>query len=232
MQNTDQLEFVSGLYRKYGSDLAAVIEQQREFHAANRARMTPQLDDIEAEVTYLRLRELRPDKVMELGTFHGWSTTWLLSALRDNGSGHLYSYDRIDNVIANVPADLAGQRWTFTRGDVQASLDEIPRDLGYLFVDADHGRRFGQWYLAHLFPIVPSGTTVSVHDVFHGRKARAWSEGAEVVSWLEARDVPLFTAARKRTPEVFEALNAVRAELGIEGARGTTKNPMIWFTLP
>jgi hypothetical protein len=31
---------------------------------------------------------------------------------------------------------------------------------------------------------------------------------------------------------VFAEINAVRAELGIEGARGTTVNPMIWFSLP
>jgi len=232
VQNTDQLEFAIALYRKYASDLAGVIEQQRVFHSANRERMTPQLDDVEAELTYLYLRELRPATVMELGTFHGWSTTWILSALRDNGTGHLYSYDRIDNVVRNVPIALAESRWTFVKGDVQVNLDAVPRDAGYLFVDADHGRRFGRWYLANLFPLMPSGTPVSVHDVFHGRKARILSEGAEVVSWLDEHEVELFTAARKRSPDVLGSLNEVRAELGIEGARGTTVNPMIWFTLP
>lgn len=232
MQNTEQLEFATTLYRKYSSGLAGVIEQQRAFHAENRERMTPQLDDIEAELTYLYLRELRPTTVMELGTFHGWSTTWILSALRDNGTGTLHSFDRIDNVLRNVPAALADGRWTFVRGDVQKTLDLVPPDVDFLFVDADHGRRFGRWYLAHLFPLMRSGTPVSVHDVFHGKKARMLSEGKEVVSWLAERDVPLFTAARRHAPETFTALNDVRAELGIEGARGTTVNPMIWFTLP
>ncbi len=226
------LEFAAGLYRKYASDLIPVIEQQRAFHAANRERMTPQLDDIEAELTYLHLRELRPSTVMELGTFHGWSTTWILSALRDNGTGRLHSFDRIDNVVRTVPAALAGERWTFVRGDVRTTLDAVPRDVDYLFVDADHGRRFGRWYLARLFPLMPAGTPVSVHDVFHGRRARILSEGAEVLSWLGARDVEWFTAARRNSPGVFAALNDVRAELGISGARGTTVNPMIWFRLP
>lgn len=232
MQNTEQLEFATTLYRRYASDLAAVIEQQRAFHAENRERMTPQLDDIEAELTYLYLRELRPATVMELGTFHGWSTTWILSALRDNGAGRLHSFDRIDNVVRNVPAALTDDRWTFVQGDVHATLDAVPRDVGFLFVDADHSRRFGRWYLAHLFPLLPSGTPVSVHDVFHGRRARIFSEGAEVVSWLADHDIRLFTAARRNSSDVFAALNEVRAELGIDGARGTTVNPMIWFTLP
>lgn len=232
MQKTDRLALVSSLYRKYASELAAVIEQQRGFHAANRGRMTPQLDDVEAEVTYLLLRKYRPAAVMELGTFHGWSTTWMLSALRDNGAGHLHSYDKIDNVVRTVPPGLSAQRWTFTRGDVRAGLDAIPRDVGYLFIDADHGRRFGRWYLEHLFPLLPSGIPVSVHDVFHGRKARLWSEGSVVMSWLRERGVSVFSASRRNSPSNFEALNRVRAELGLDGARGTTVNPMIYFTLP
>ena len=229
---TDQLQIATGLYRKYASDLAAVIEQQRAFHATNRERMTPQLDDIEAELTYLYLRALRPSTVMELGTFHGWSTTWLLSALRDNGTGHLHSFDKIDNVVHTVPAELSADRWTFVHGDVRADLDAVPAGVDYLFVDADHGRRFGEWYLAHLFPLMRPGTPVSVHDVFHGRSARIWSEGAAVVAWLEQHRVPLFTAARKHAPAEFASLNEVRAELGITGARGTTVNPMIFFALP
>ncbi|HEY0811761.1 MAG TPA: class I SAM-dependent methyltransferase [Pseudonocardia sp.] len=220
------------LYRTFADDLRAVIEQQRAFLVANRGRMTPQLDDVEAELTYLALRDCRPDTVMELGTFHGWSTTWILSALRDNGAGHLHSFDRIDNAVRTVPAELAADRWTFVPGDIASTLGAVPDDVGYLFVDADHGRRFGRWYLANLFPLAAAGTPASVHDVFHGRRVRPWSEGAEVVRWLGARGVPWFTAARRHAPANLAALDEVRAELGLTGARGTTVNPMIFFRLP
>lgn len=220
------------LYDAFADDLRAVIEQQRAFLAANRGRVTPQLDDVEAELTYLALREHRPSTVMELGTFHGWSTTWILSALRDNGFGHLHSFDRIDNVARTVPAELAADRWTFVHGDIATTLDAVPDDVDYLFVDADHGRRFGRWYLVHLFPLVAANTPVSVHDVFHGRRARPWSEGAEVVRWLDERGVPWFTAARRHAPANLAAIDEVRAKLGLTGARATTVNPMIFFRLP
>lgn len=232
MRTTEPLEFVGDLYRRYAADLAAVIAQQREFHGANRGRMTPQLDDLEAEITYLLLREYRPATVMELGTFHGWSTTWLLSALRDNGTGHLHSFDKIDNVVRNVPAELAADRWTFVQGDMRTNLAKVPRDVGYLFVDADHGRRFGRWYVEHLFPAVPPGTPVSVHDVLRGRRARVWSEGAEVLAWLREGGVATFSASRKGAPEAFAHINELRTELGLDGARETTRNPMIFFRLP
>jgi predicted O-methyltransferase YrrM len=220
------------LYRKYRDDLVAVIEQQRAFRAGLGGRMTPQLDDIEAELTYLLLRHHRPATVMELGTFHGWSTTWLLSALRDNGMGALHSFDRIDNVRQNVPAELAEGRWTFVHGDVREQLDAVPRGIGYLFVDADHGASFGRWYLEHLFPLMPAGIPVSVHDVLRGRRARPWSEGAVVTRWLDEHDVAVFSASRKGAPETFAQLGELRNDLRVTGARATTRNPMIFFSLP
>jgi predicted O-methyltransferase YrrM len=224
------LAHATWLYRTYADDLHAVIDQQRSFLAES--RVTAQLDDVEAELTYLALRDHRPDTVMELGTFHGWSTTWILSALRDNGGGHLHSFDRVDTVLRTVPAELAADRWTFVTGDVAANLAAVPPDIGYLFVDADHGRRFARWYLGHLFPLVTAGTPVSVHDVFHGRRARPWSEGAEVLRWLAAHDMAWFTAARRHAPATLAALDDVRAGLGLTGARGTSVNPMIFFSLP
>jgi len=224
------LAHATRLYRTYADDLRAAIEQQRAFLAAT--RVIPQLDDVEAELTYLALRDHRPSSVMELGTFQGWSTTWILRALADNGHGHLHSFDRVDAVLRTVPADLAEGRWTFVGGDVAANLALVPPDLGYLFVDADHGRRFARWYLAHLFPLLAPGTLVSVHDVFHLHRARPWTEGAEVLRWLAEHGTPWFTAARRHAPETLAALDEVRAELGLTGARGTTVNPMIFFSLP
>ncbi|MBC8090348.1 MAG: class I SAM-dependent methyltransferase [Pseudonocardia sp.] len=225
------LDLVAALYRTHADDLARVVEQQRRFREALPS-VTPQLDDLEAEITYLLLRDTRPEQVMELGTFHGWSTTWILSALRDNGTGHLRSFDRIDHVVRTVPADLAAERWTFVHGPVQERLVDVPRDAGYLFVDAAHSGRFARWYLQHLFPLVPAGIPVSVHDVFHGRRARPFSEGAAVLRWLQARGVAWFTPSRKRAPSAFAELIALRTELGLTGARGTVANPMLWFTMP
>lgn len=215
------------LYRKYAEDLAAVREQQRRRLPGIRA----QLDDIEAELTYLRLRELRPATVVEIGTFHGWSTTWLLSALRDNakGNGHsgrLLSYDVVDHVLKSVPKD---DRWTFTQGDVRKA--QLPAEIDYLFLDAAHSASFARWYIAELFSRL-NGTPVSVHDVFHGRRPIPFSEGAVLVRWLTEQSVDYFTPSAKRTPETFAELLAVKRELGLdEPLRPGRDNPMVFFTL-
>ncbi len=69
-------------------------------------RMLAQTDDEDCEILYLLLRAERPEHVVEISPFHGWSTSWILAALRDNGRGRLVSYAR-----HNVPADLAAGRW-------------------------------------------------------------------------------------------------------------------------
>jgi predicted O-methyltransferase YrrM len=226
------LDHVCDLYREYAGDLAAVGRAQREFAEANRATLTPQLDDLEAEITYLLLRATKPAAVVELGTFHGWSTLWILSALRDNGSGHLHSFDMIDNVVRNVPDELAEGRWTFVRGDIAETVGQVPPAAQYLFVDAAHTGRFARWYLEHLFPLVPAGAIVSVHDVYHFRTTLPWHEGRVVVRWLAERGVPFFTPSRAKARRQFAALKAIRTELRLTPIRGDGDNPMIFFRMP
>ncbi len=171
------VQAVSELYVKYQDDLSAVRDRQRDFLQRRGKSMKAQLDDYEAEITYLLLREYRPEAVVEIGTFCGWSTMWILSALRDNGIGHLYSFDIVDHVVSNVPDDLSAARWTFTKGDVRETLGGIVTSADYLFIDADHGARFGRWCVENVFPMVRPGTPTSVHDVFHGRLAEADQRG-------------------------------------------------------
>jgi hypothetical protein len=113
--------FVAGLYDRHIEALRIAVKEQRELRTAF-PTMRAQLDDIEAEITYLLLRELRPMKVVEIGALHGWSTTWILRALRDTGHGHLHTVDRVDHSVRQVPPDLSAGRWTFVHGDVRRRL--------------------------------------------------------------------------------------------------------------
>lgn len=227
------VEHVSGLYAKYQDDLRVVRDAQRKFLRDRGKSMKAQLDDYEAEMTYLLLRDLRPEVVVEVGTFYGWSTMWILSALRDNGTGHLHSFDIVDNVVRNVPAELSADRWTFTKGDIQQHPEKVPAKADYLFIDADHGSRFAHWYIENLFPAVPPRTPTSVHDVFHGRRPKPFSEGSVIVKWLAEQNIEFFTPSTAKAPQVTEQLAAVKKELGLdEPVRDSDHNPMIFFTLP
>jgi predicted O-methyltransferase YrrM len=227
------VDFVTNLYRKYAKELACVRDAQRVFCASTKDRLIPQLDDLEAEITYLLLREFRPRCVVEIGTYHGWSTSWILSALRDNETGRLYSFDIIDNVLHNMPPELVRDRWTFRKGDIRFNLDALPNDIDYLFIDAAHNGRFARWYIAHLMPNVAPGTLASVHDVFHGRFALPFTEGATVLRWLKRTDTPYFTASAARAPRTYRQLLDTKKTAGLDKSiRAGHDNPMIFFHLP
>jgi predicted O-methyltransferase YrrM len=102
------------------------------------------LDDLEAEITYLLIRDRTPQVVVEMSPNTGWSTTWILSALRDNGrNGQLWSHDLHDTATKLVSQGLAQERWHFVLGDAITTVPHAP-DFDYLFIDSDHSAQFAR----------------------------------------------------------------------------------------
>lgn len=73
-------DYILGLYRQFRDDLAAVRRQQFWFHRRHdnpvvrrlrkwrvrRYMLFPALDDLEAEITYLLIRDRHPKVVLEM----------------------------------------------------------------------------------------------------------------------------------------------------------------------
>ena len=226
------LRHISDLYRTYRDDLRTVREEQRALRAAHPAMRT-QLDDLEAEITYLLVRDERPATVVEIGSLHGWSTTWILRALRDNRAGALVTHDLIDTARRHVPADLAEGRWTFVPGDARETLRGHRHGIDHLFVDAAHTASFARWFVGELFPTIRSGATVSVHDVFHRRRPWPVSEGRVVLSWLAARGAGHFTPSRRAAARVNRDLTDLKRNLGLSApVHDGRDDPMLFFRMP
>src|SRR5436190_11563253 len=146
------VEFVAELYRVYLAGLKGICAAPRTI------RDTPAMKD---ELTCLLVRHFRPESVTEVGTLYGWSTTWILQALRDNGSGSLESYDPTDDAVRAVPLEQAEGRWEFRHGDVRTRDDDWAAKTGVLFVDAAYNASFTRWYMRHLLPTAPTVIPVS-----------------------------------------------------------------------
>ncbi|MEV8511823.1 class I SAM-dependent methyltransferase [Dactylosporangium sp. NPDC051484] len=220
------LDILIGWYREHAADLRAAREEQRELLAQR--PMRPKLDDIEAEISYLTVRALRPHTVVEIGSYHGWSTSWLLRALRDNGDGVLYTYDLVGHAARTLPDELTRTRWRFTRGDVRTT--ELPDDPGFLLVDARHTAGFARWYTAAVLDRLKPGVAVAVHDVFHGRRPWPNSEGAVLLRWLRERGLGYLTAARRGDPDLREHLLGVKRRLRMSApVHAGTHDPMVFF---
>lgn len=194
------------------------------------ALLKPQLDDVEAELTYLRIRALRPTTVVEVSPCGGWSSTWILSALRDNAHGELHSFDIQNIAPKNVPKDLCA-RWHFYLGDAQEQIKSLAAPIDYLFIDSDHSAAFAQWYIRELFPRCRQGVAASVHDVFHTHEAGGFdTEGPVLMRWLETQGKQWFTASPQRDPECFKHILRTKERLALsEPIHVSAFNSMVFF---
>jgi predicted O-methyltransferase YrrM len=255
------LGFVLGLYEKYFEDLKRTRESQRELYQrwTRSARMErsvfwrgaqyfartlnipgsaffslrPQLDDIESEITYMLVREARPATVVEISPSAGWSSSWLLRALKDNGSGMLVSFDVIDDASRILPSELKRRYWKFVQGDVRRMVTQLPDHIEYLFMDSDHSELFAHWYIETIVPRVRSGGIMSVHDVFHTSNPCSHDkEGGVIVEWLARQQKEFFTASPAKQPKSYEAIMTVRSQMGIGTNihRGLTNSMIVFRT--
>ena len=236
-------DFVLELYRRYRDDLIAVRQRQHRFKRRHdnplvrrlrklrlrRYMLNPALDDIEAEITYLLIRDRMPKIVFEMSPNAGWSTTWILSALRDNANGaQLWSYDIHETCTKFVPKDLAAGRWHFVQGDARETTRTAP-GFDYVFIDSDHSAAFAQWFVAALFPRIPRGTVVSVHDVFHSVEPS--EEGQVVMQWLAQHRLPYWTASPLVSADNTRRIQEHRTRFGMDYVILTHDhhNPMLFF---
>jgi hypothetical protein len=230
----DYLKNILGLYEKYRNDLMAVRREQLAlFSIREEIGLVPQLCELEAEITYLRIRETKPSVVVEISPASGWSTSWILHALKDNGKGKLYSYDLVNDSTRVIPAQLALNRWQFHQGDIKQNIHLLPPSAEYLFIDSDHSAEFARWYMTTVFPMYPKGTKTSVHDILKWAHEPGWGEESLVLcSWLAENKIKCMTASRALKNYGYNAIMKTRQSLQLETTvQEADYNSMIFFEL-
>lgn len=224
-----------------GSWLWGVLRESQNRYFGTARYMNPAFDDLDCEITYLLIRESRPEVVVEVSPAGGWSTSWLLHGVNDNAFGSVYSYDLRDDATKLLPVTLDRSRWRFTHGDVRQQEKMLPERIDYLFLDSLHTGAFAHWYIENLFPRVPHGGVVGVDDVFpivnpiamfvrkSDRNPRE-GEPEVLLSWLSEHRQAFFTVAPRIAPSAFEALNSLRARLTLgPQIHESTTNPAVFF---
>ena len=171
------MQRLARLYRRYTHELKALQAPARALCSSLRAadRSFCSTDDVEAELTYMRVREARPAHILELAPRAGYSTFFLLAALLANrpSPGLVHSFDLEDLIqrplllraLGELTApNSSGRRHVGARrsnafflsthrlvvGDAKELLPPLMGSQGspffdYLFLDADHSGNFGTW---------------------------------------------------------------------------------------
>jgi predicted O-methyltransferase YrrM len=188
----------SVLNELHSSDLPSTLESQIERHPASSGR-GPMGD--EAELLYLCVRLARPALVVETGVGAGFSTTFILQALKKNNHGKLYSIDFYkDDERCGwiIPTDLKN-RWKLIRGLSRQALNPLLEQLGSIDVfmhDSDHSYENMMTEFRTVWPFLKSGGIFLAHDV--GRNDALFDFCKEVnFSWWRARTYPVLAGLRK-----------------------------------
>jgi predicted O-methyltransferase YrrM len=272
MTNEITTKLISDLYRKYKDDLRKVRKYQRRLYYEkgyskyekyllyrairyaikkigykfiNRyGPLHPQLCDIEAEITYLLIREFKPKNIVEISPCGGWSSSWILHAIRDNKFGKLYSYDLIDKCLKNVPKFLIKNNWEFIQGDIKRNLNKLPKKVDYLFMDSDHSSEFANWYIENIFPKLSNGTPINVHDVFTPEHILSETEKSKtnnffkdveskvIINWLKKKNINYYTTSPLVFNDRYEKIITIKHELKLsKKIHLNITNSMIYFLL-
>jgi hypothetical protein len=151
-------------------DLAGTEADKDGFHPGMKSSRTA----IELEFgMYLhdQVRRIRPDLMVEIGTGAGYSTSWLLLGLLENGSGQLVTVDekKPESGFLWDQLEIPRDRLTFVNGTAREYLSLYSGEpIDMLFLDADHTIDGIVKSIELLDPMI-SGK-VFVHDVNYCRE--------------------------------------------------------------
>jgi hypothetical protein len=180
------------LHAKYADELGPLSERlAARRQAIVEGGWSADFSDREGELLYITIREARPELVVEISPCHGYSTNYILAALRANGSGVVHSYELTpevdgvptENVIrGNLLDDLPGDALRVIIGDARSQ--EIPA-AGVLLVDSAHEDHFAAWVFETLIPhagyVVHHDLVVAAKDHY---EPKGWRVGPRESSFV------------------------------------------------
>ena len=151
------------------------LNNPHDFSASylNGKQDTWSMDVKDGTILYYLCKECKPYVVLEIGTYHGHSGGYMLSALGDNKKGFLYTIEsNKENIdIAQEKLSTVSQQFKILYGASSSSRKGIPlikglwdKSIDFLFVDGDHSFESVKSDLELYEPFVTKGGVIACHD--------------------------------------------------------------------
>lgn len=183
-----------GIALSFGLDYPSLVEYTAldphgGYHAAYEDGFpTGSLWRVEGQVLYALIRALKPESVLELGTWHGASATHLLQGIADNEYGGL---DCVDNKAYGditigdmIPDDLRyhdSRYWLTVFPNSLELIVDIALKSGdrydFIFEDAMHTAEQVEFVWKHADQLLRPGGVIISHDAMHPIAGEAIREG-------------------------------------------------------
>jgi len=129
-----------------------------------------QYGNLESIYLYAYMREYKPRCVFELGTaINGRSSFIIHKAIEENGGG-LHTMCDLPHVGEEALANLSKHFpvynvWLLSGPIEQMAVHVDMSKIDFLFIDADHGEPFAEWYMDNFIPRLNDGVVIHIHDM-------------------------------------------------------------------
>ena len=136
------------------NDILASITRETHLHVLNPHMLS---GHVQGRVLSMISHMLRPKRILELGTFTGYSALCLAEGLEEGGK--LVTIEHNDEleemIIRNFARSPLGERIELRIGDCILEIEKLEGPFDLVFIDAD--KREYCAYLEALYPLVPIG---------------------------------------------------------------------------
>lgn len=192
---------IACLWHKYSDELKHVSSEMAVLF--NNMRLNNYgaiFGDIEGELLYILVREIKPNIIFEISPNTGYSTNYMLSAMTRNGVGVMESFELessfngrpTEEVIrSNMIPSCDPTRHRINIGDARVeAFKALERGApDFTLIDSCHDDFFAEFYIKALFPQIKG--TVVVQDALHFDPRPEWApEAYYLLSWLYETSSP------------------------------------------
>lgn len=222
------------LYSKYEQELYELSRALRPlYHSVLNRGFRATFGDVEGEVLYLLLRELKPDVVFEISPDCGWSTNYILAALTANQTGQLHSFELATSlngkpveqaIHENLHSKWEQDRFTLHIGDAMETTEQVEGPINFLFLDSCHEEFFAKWYVEKLFPRVEG--VALVQDIAFEDQLEFGGEAEYMWNWIDQTQTHA-----KLVGEIERELASTDLRSELPERRGLRSNSVV-FKLP
>ena len=136
------------------NDILASITRETHLHVLNPHMLS---GHVQGRVLSMISHMLRPKRILELGTFTGYSALCLAEGLEEGGKLVTIEHnDELEEMIRrNFARSPLGERIELRIGDCILEIEKLEGPFDLVFIDAD--KREYCAYLEALYPLVPIG---------------------------------------------------------------------------
>jgi caffeoyl-CoA O-methyltransferase len=188
---------------KYSSKLDPLLEEIEAYTMNHHPHAHMLSGSLQGKLLALISQLLRPRRILEIGTFMGYSALCLAEGLTEDGRLHTIELREEDALLAAgyFRRSNRADRIILHRGNALAILPTLDEDWDIVFIDADKPG-YSDYYRLVLPRVRPGGLIIADNVLFHGqvfvepvegKSAKAIQAFNEMVAADEAVDKVLLT---------------------------------------